>query len=74
MTEIAERLEDSRLTQGLTQTQLAERLGLTQSAVANYVSRPNMNVTTLIRWAAALGMQIVLVPASMATQAEEMNR
>jgi transcriptional regulator with XRE-family HTH domain len=74
MTEIAERLEDARYVQGLTQTDLGRRIGIGQSGVANYARRPNMYVSTLIDWAAALGLEIVLVPVSVAAAAEEMYR
>lgn len=70
MAEIAERLEDSRYAQNLTQTDLARRIGVTQSAVANYARRDNMNVSTLLAWAAALGMELVIVPASVAADTD----
>lgn len=68
--EIAEKLEDSRYYQRLTQRDLAKKLGIKQPAVGRYASKKDMNVSTLIRWAAALGLEIVLVPSSVATRAQ----
>lgn len=72
--EIIERLEDSRLSRGLTRTELGKRLGIRQNAMSNRARRHGMQVSTLLSWAEALGLEIVLVPASVAKEAEELNR
>jgi hypothetical protein len=49
-----------RLSQGLTQVQLADKAGLTQSEVSRAESRDDCLVTTLQRYAAALGGELML--------------
>lgn len=53
------RLREIRLERGLTQKELAERLGVTPSAVASYeIESRNLRFPTMRRLAAALGCAV----------------
>lgn len=61
---VGARLRDLRLLAGITQADLAERLGTTQSAVARLeAGRQRLGLTTLRRAAQALGCDVQLVIA-----------
>ncbi len=55
---LVEAMVQARLTQGLTQAQVAERLGVAQPAVARIESGKNVSLKTLRRYAGALGCKL----------------
>lgn len=56
-------LIQKRKSEGLTQQELAGKLGITQPAVSNFEnSRTEMSVQTLISYAATLGIEISFLP------------
>ncbi|MBI5520338.1 MAG: helix-turn-helix transcriptional regulator [Desulfovibrio sp.] len=57
---LAETLVRARSARGLTQTQVAERLGVAQPAVARIESGRNVSLKTLRRYAGALGCRVEL--------------
>lgn len=62
MTSIGERIREARKGLDLTQTQLAERVGLTQSAIANFETGGNgPSVGNLKAMALALGVSTDLL-------------
>jgi ribosome-binding protein aMBF1 (putative translation factor) len=69
--EIRRALIGARLAAGLTQRELAERLGTTQSAIARLESGSRLpNVDTLYRLAKELGIEFVITPdAALAVRA-----
>jgi len=62
---LVETLVRARNAHGLTQSQVAERLGVAQPAVARIESGRNVSLKTLRRYAGALGcrLEVHLVPA-----------
>lgn len=70
--DFAEILKDQRLAAGLTQQQLAQRMGTTQSAIAA-LERPGTNVTTRTVADAfdALGLELRVRPAKRARGVDE---
>lgn len=57
--EIAERLRNRRVALGLSQRDLAERLGTVQSAVSAWEAGvPGIRVNSLERWCAVLGLRV----------------
>lgn len=56
-------IKAARQQAGLTQTELAERLGMRQTAVANAEGKPSMGVARLARFAKALGLRLVVTLA-----------
>lgn len=62
---LVETLVRARNAHGLTQTQVADRLGVAQPAVARIESGRNVSLKTLRRYAGALGckLEVRLVPA-----------
>lgn len=51
----------ARISQGLTQAKLAERMGTTQSAISDLESGTyDPRLHTLVRWAHALGMTMTI--------------
>ncbi len=50
----------ARKEQGMSQGELAARVGTGQSAVSHWESGKDINVSTLARWAEALGYRIEL--------------
>lgn len=77
-TPFAARLYEARLARGLTQVQLAEKIGSTQRAISHYESTTGLPpVSVLIDLAKALGVSsdallgLAAVPASGASQKKE---
>lgn len=62
---LVEAMIQARLAHGLTQAQVAERLGVAQPAVARIESGKNVSLKTLRRYAGALGckLEVRLRPA-----------
>ena len=54
------RLKDLRLREGLTQSQLAERMGMTQSDLSKLEHREDIRLSTLANYVRALGGALVL--------------
>lgn len=61
--EIARALVAARKLAGLTQAQVAERMGATQSQVARMESGKNVRSDTLVKYAQATGHKVALVAA-----------
>jgi DNA-binding transcriptional regulator YiaG len=56
---IAQSIQKQRRTQGLTQKQLADRLGVSQAMVSQWENgEENFTVTTLVRISSALGLSL----------------
>jgi transcriptional regulator with XRE-family HTH domain len=61
VTTLVDALANYRYTCGLTQKVIAERMGITQSVVANMeVHRRTPNVASLVRYCAALGLRLTI--------------
>lgn len=60
MEDMATRIRMARLRAGITQNELADRIGVTRSAVANWEisTRPKPNVTNLAAIASATGVSL----------------
>ena len=73
--QLAQHLRAIRRAQGLSQTQLGLRLGLSQSRVARMEKSPtHISVDALLQMLEALGVQVVLsVPSQQRTQATAHN-
>lgn len=56
-------LRQAREDQGLSQRQLAERLGIDQPGVGRYERGDQWKITTVLRWARALSSRVVLRPS-----------
>ncbi len=65
---IARALIQARTEAGLSQAEVAERLGITQPAVARMESGKNVSIKSLSRYATAVGkpIQLVITPATPA--------
>jgi predicted XRE-type DNA-binding protein len=57
---IASALIDARSAAGLTQAEVAERLGVTQPAVARMESGKNISIRSIARYAKAVGRPITI--------------
>ncbi|MBR6467628.1 MAG: helix-turn-helix transcriptional regulator [Desulfovibrio sp.] len=55
---IAQALIDARSREGMTQAQVAERIGVTQSVIARMESGRNVSIKSIIRYATAIGKSI----------------
>lgn len=60
MDRLLRELDEERVRQGLTQSQLAERIGVNQGDVSQFMRGrfPNMQLATLFRYATGLGMTV----------------
>jgi DNA-binding XRE family transcriptional regulator len=69
---IARALIQARSEAGMSQAEVAERLGVTQPAVARMESGKNISIRSLSRYATAVGkpIQLVINPATAATGAD----
>ena len=56
--ELARQLAERRRTAGLTQSQLAERMGTSQAQVTRFESGADTRLSTVARYAAAVGMKV----------------
>ena len=56
--ELARQLAERRRETGLTQTQLAERMGTSQGQVTRFESGADTRLSTVARYAAGLGMKV----------------
>src|SRR5437660_10108771 len=56
--ELARQLAERRRTAGLTQTQLAKRMGTSQGQVTRLESGADTRLSTVARYAAAVGMKV----------------
>jgi DNA-binding transcriptional regulator YiaG len=56
--ELARELADRRRSAGLTQSQLAERMGTSQGQVTRFESGADTRLSTVARYAAAVGMKV----------------
>lgn len=56
----ADRLRKARVTAGLTQTELAEQMGVAKSTVSNYEAGHTTNLRTIVlkQWALATGVPV----------------
>lgn len=52
------RLNELRTAMGITQTELAKRLGVSQPAIAGFESGVDIHVSTLVKWAAGMGVSL----------------
>ncbi len=66
--ELARQLADRRRAAGLTQVQIAERMGTSQGQVTRFESGADTRLSTVARYAAALGVNIgwTITPARRA--------
>jgi ribosome-binding protein aMBF1 (putative translation factor) len=55
---LARQLADRRRQAGLTQTQLADRMGTSQGQIARFESGADIRLSTVERYATALGMKV----------------
>ena len=61
ITDIAFQLEDAIAQEGITQTELAQRLGVSKSYVTRILNgQPNMTIRTLVKFANALNRKVSL--------------
>ena len=69
---VARALIQARSEAGMSQAEVAERLGVTQPAVARMESGKNVSIRSLSRYATAVGkpIQLVINPATAATGAD----
>ena len=59
---IGQQIRDVRITKGLTQQQLGNRIGVTRSIITNYeAGRQNFTVSTLQKVATALGLDLNVI-------------
>lgn len=56
--ELARQLAERRRTAGLTQSQLAQRIGTSQGQVTRFESGADTRLSTVARYAAAVGMKV----------------
>jgi len=56
--ELARRLADGRRDAGLTQVELAKRMGTSQGQVTRFESGADTRLSTVARYAAAIGMRV----------------
>ena len=57
-TPVGRRVRDARQRAGLTQVDLADRLGVTQTSVSKTEAAVNLEWSTLVSYAAALGVPV----------------
>lgn len=62
-------LRTARETDGISQRELGERLGIDQPGVGRYERADNWRITTALRWARALNRRVVLRPTGFPTAA-----
>lgn len=62
MANISGELGEARLRAGLTQNEIARKLGLTQARLSQIEHGQNARIDTLQSYARALGLELVLVP------------
>ena len=65
--ELARQLAERRRTAGLTQSQLAKRMGTSQGQVTRFESGADTRLSTVARYAAAVGMKVEWSLAPLAT-------
>ncbi|KGD88041.1 XRE family transcriptional regulator [Achromobacter sp. RTa] len=62
-TQLGAELQAARKVKGLTQSALAERIGLSQSRVSHLeLNAHELSVEQLLAWCAALGLELALAP------------
>ena len=68
--ELARQLADHRRAAGLTQVEVAERMGTSQGQVTRFESGADTRLSTVARYAAALGVKVdwTIAPAPRATK------
>jgi len=64
--ELARQLADGRRSAGLTQTELARRMGTSQAQVTRFESGADTRLSTVARYAAAIGMKVEWTLAPLA--------
>ncbi|MGH9185434.1 MAG: helix-turn-helix domain-containing protein, partial [Acidimicrobiales bacterium] len=72
--ELARQLAERRRTAGLTQSLLAQRMGTSQGQVTRLVSGADTRLSTVARYAAAVGMKVEWSLAPLATPPERKTR
>jgi transcriptional regulator with XRE-family HTH domain len=74
--ELARQLADRRRAAGLTQVEIAERMGTSQGQVTRFESGADTRLSTVARYAAALGVKIdwTITPATRTRQPARRTR
>ncbi|MGH9118304.1 MAG: helix-turn-helix domain-containing protein [Acidimicrobiales bacterium] len=72
--ELARQLAERRLTAGLTQSQLAKRMGTSQGQVTRFESGADTRLSTVARYAAAVGMKVEWTLAPLAKSPDRRSR
>lgn len=74
--ELARQLAEHRRSAGLTQSELAERMGTSQGQITRFESGADTRLSTVARYAAAVGMKVEwnLAPLAKATRPKGRSR